>query len=1397
MKKLYNLLTILILLVSFAEQTKAQEQVEVEVQIVDYYMFDDGGSGTSGDNYTVKYFQINNSSRYTEPAKYNYKGRTYKYLATLTGEKLTLSVVYAYRYYWWNLYKDGGTESDDTQTVEFTLSDAIGKFGKVEKATFKVRENWYGNQPSDSITLRIRINPIKVTAPSEKHCVNEPITLSTFKGLTPSSGVSFKWQYNLVETYKGFSVEFLEWKSDLLPQIEMALREVGSDDDIKEQIIADVDFCSYVVDNEAANAKLQSMLKLYSGKLSNAAMQNVITTFYYYLQTRPDPTLGPHKVTPQWKDLAVSNGKETEASLASIATSINELRKIDFRVQAIYGSVATPFSTIPCQRDLLPMPPSVTISSSTNACPNTGGQQGTVSFSVSSLVNDSCIYRIVDTKIGYYANIDDANYSVGAYGEWKGMPKEVPQNGICYVSGLKPGNYKLLVTYRESALRNCYGPQEFSIGTHPDFSFTTSIEDAKCPENFDGSITVNAISCVGDPVYKCFYNNTDYLMINNVASGLSKGVYTISVTDGCQEKTDKVTITAPAPVTVAVSDQINPTCTSNPNGMVTVAATGGNGSTYSFNLVNIDSKEIYTPTDKPRSWTPTNLSSGTYKVYVNDPDHSGCEAAKAEFKLDAATPLSISKLSDSKTTLNCSYSNDGSIGVSGSGGSGYFTYTLQTNNIVKTAATDNEAWFVDITVGSYTVVMTNSGNTCTDHIDLPVEITAPAAIESGLTAIDVTCFEAKDGMVSAVVTGGVVPVGVTPPYILDWEKMLDGDWSSISRSGAFIDKLDRGTFRIKVADANSCFHTSGAISVLEPTLLRIGEPTITDIRCFGEKGKVETAAIGGNEGYRYLLSSNGGVDFLDYTSGSDLTPATYSLKVIDKKGCEDSYASPISITAPDSPLDFSFTKLNFNGYSVSCYGNTNGAITLTPSGGNSATYSGYWVSLNEGNFSENMVCNKLGAGSYRIRLKDARGCEVEHATNLTQPATELFLTAKRVVDVKCLNDTNGEIYFGATGGAKPYSFKLGQGIPTPDSTFTGLASGSYTAAVTDVNGCAIDASTSLGIRIPPMKLSGTLTNIGCFGDRSGAILLGITGGIAPQTIKWEGLSQTAALVDNLPKGDYKVSVVDAEGCGVSESYSLTQPDAPLSMQLHSTPLCPDKTSGFVEVKAHGGTPPYLYKLNSGDFASSSTLIASNGLHSVTLLDDHLCETSAAVEVKKKEGIPTIDFMVATSRYATDTLVVKEISIPKPDSLFWKFDPLAIMISDNPWSPMVRFEQAGTYAIEMIGYFDGCDFYREKRVEIAAFDPHIIPENPLNRGIREMQVLPNPSDGAFQLILKLYVKQQVMLVIADMSGRVVYSNKLQGDSFTESINLGSVNTGSYVLKAICDYDVRNILLSIVK
>ena len=160
------------------------------------------------------------------------------------------------------------------------------------------------------------------------------------------------------------------------------------------------------------------------------------------------------------------------------------------------------------------------------------------------------------------------------------------------------------------------------------------------------------------------------------------------------------------------------------------------------------------------------------------------------------------------------------------------------------------------------------------------------------------------------------------------------------------------------------------------------------------------------------------------------------------------------------------------------------------------------------------------------------------------------------------------------------------------------------------NGCVLpDVITDTSIFItgfPELSIN-IDPHVLCFGESSATIDLTVTNGTPPFTYLWNTGATTEDLI-NVPAGIYSVIVTDDFGCSAvtSEDIVVTEPEMITGMIISQTGI---ECSGFgaVTVEAEGGTPPFLFSVDSGIFQASGEFNnLTEGDHIITIKDTNAC-----------------------------------------------------------------------------------------------------------------------------------------------------------------------------------------------
>ena len=154
---------------------------------------------------------------------------------------------------------------------------------------------------------------------------------------------------------------------------------------------------------------------------------------------------------------------------------------------------------------------------------------------------------------------------------------------------------------------------------------------------------------------------------------------------------------------------------------------------------------------------------------------------------------------------------------------------------------------------------------------------------------------------------------------------------------------------------------------------------------------------------------------------------------------------------------------------VTCYNGTNGAVTVTVSGG-LAPYLYQLAEAGAGAWSSSNTFTGLAGATYPLSVKDNAGCIKTIYVSITQPAA--FAVTYTATDVTCSGGSNGSIIINTVGGTKPYGYvwtKNGSVFAATEN-ITNLSPGNYGLIVTDANGCTTTPIVSQQIK--PIGLTG-------------------------------------------------------------------------------------------------------------------------------------------------------------------------------------------------------------------------------------------------------------------------------------------------------------------------------------
>jgi gliding motility-associated-like protein len=306
---------------------------------------------------------------------------------------------------------------------------------------------------------------------------------------------------------------------------------------------------------------------------------------------------------------------------------------------------------------------------------------------------------------------------------------------------------------------------------------------------------------------------------------------------------------------------------------------------------------------------------------------------------------------------------------------------------------------------------------------------------------------------------------------------------------------------------------------------------------------------------------------------------------------------PASIIATTLPTD------------ESCPGNADGSIRVILNPVTTGPYNyeiDYAGASIVGSSSQDETINNLPSGNYEIIVSDGTGCMDTTSITISSPAAIVFDTIQ-VTDITSAGGSDGAIDIEISGGTAPYNFTWGHGPSTED--VSGLTAGFYTITVTDNNSCSRD--TIITVSEPGiMNITGAITDVSCFGGNDGTITLSVTGGIAPYTYLWN-TSSTADSIENVPAGDYSVTVTDQNLVSESRLFTIGETSPVMASAGADQSVCQDEN---VFLNASGGIH---YQWNTSDTTQTvllTGLTASTHHYYVTVSDASGCTGTDSIFV---------------------------------------------------------------------------------------------------------------------------------------------------------------------------------------
>ena len=324
------------------------------------------------------------------------------------------------------------------------------------------------------------------------------------------------------------------------------------------------------------------------------------------------------------------------------------------------------------------------------------------------------------------------------------------------VSGLIAGSYYVTVTDSSG----CYTVDTIVVGQPSALSANIyqHTDVTGCYGDTNGTASATATGGIAPYTYAWSMGSVD-----SSISGLSAGLYTVSVQDGHNcVSVDTIIIQQPAQLSTIIQNQTDVSCYGGSNGYIAILGTGGTPGYH------------YLWSNGSTSPAISNLQAGIYSVTVSDTNNCTGVSSFTLTQPDSMTVHSSVKLSPS-----CYGASDGSISISVLGGIYPYSLLWSTGDTVSSIQ--------NLVAGTYQLSVTDS-NQCLKT--KTIILTQPDSLQT-LSSSTADENNQCNGSATVLVKGG------TANYSYQWDDPKN-------QSAASAINLCAGLLHVTVSDANSC-----------------------------------------------------------------------------------------------------------------------------------------------------------------------------------------------------------------------------------------------------------------------------------------------------------------------------------------------------------------------------------------------------------------------------------------------------------------------------------------------------------------------------------------------------------------------------------------------------------------
>ena len=481
--------------------------------------------------------------------------------------------------------------------------------------------------------------------------------------------------------------------------------------------------------------------------------------------------------------------------------------------------------------------------------------------------------------------------------------------------------------------------------------------------------------------------------------------------------------------------------------------------------------------------------------------------------------------------------------------------------------------------------------------------------------------------------------------------------------GAVATGLVAGQHIIKITDPLTLCEVTlfFVLTMVQGTPVTITGSNNSPITCAGNDGSITPIlGAGGTAPFVYSWTGPGGYTASTLAATNLNTAGTYTLTITDAVGCTSIpfttsvIASPNTLQTVDSYTPPTCTRSgagihvdNITWASGSYYPVT---LSLTGLAGSPPDI----IINGPGDLPGDWI--GLPPDEYTISAVDNAGCTWVGSTYIVPIVTPPVLS---YIATNGTCGGLGTIDLTATGGNPGYNFYYRPSGTTPwisvfVTTISGLTDGDYDIRVVDSLLCETIILNITILNLDPPTLYGAFnTSVTCPGGSDGSIIYSLIDPVTNLAIPnstWTAInyiSGTTTLTSSQPAlftcggsadcyqltglaaGTYDIVAVDANGCSVTDTYIITEPDPIVITETHSDVSCGGASNdGSITLTVTGGTPSYTFQWSGSSTATTQNLTnLAAGTYTVVVTDANACTETITIVILGDEveivDIPTL------------------------------------------------------------------------------------------------------------------------------------------------------------------------------